>query len=599
VGKIVSVQNSIARLPDARTIQAPFAGLPTGGEDYAFFGDGFGVDGALGSDWTGPTWTVAGGKVTNTPALGAERLSNVEFTADLTGWGAGDGATITRRDYAVSPNIAPTGGSDNYGIEVQSGGNINSNGLQNAATVAGNWYRFSARTYSPSSNTGTVAAGLGSSNIIGMVGYYRIPSEDSWQTLVMAGRASSGSCGVQLRCVSATVGDKAHLDATSTKEIQLADTFATIGNCKSDIDISVKITRSTRASAGLVLCLDNARAPINFVVVYLDPGTGLTVDKCVNGTYTNVLPSTPIAYSAGAVLRVVKSGTSITMYYNGLQVGVPQSVSDNTIISNTRHGMFSTDSTVSLDDFNLDAKRIGEGDPLPTGLSVTIPQYLTGYAGVMFTFDDAEMSIYNLAYSILDAKRGRGTFYITTERVGTGAYITWPQLLILQGEGWTIGNHTRTHANLTLLSQAEATIEIDNGEADLNAQGITGKTHLAYPGGAYNGTVIAAAGDAGMVTGRTIDGGNIDLAPGYNLFTIKLGQNIIAATAMETVKNIIDAALRDKVVVAFLIHSMPGDCSAANLTELVGYVADRYIPMLTIDDLYDAMSGEITVAIGP
>lgn len=237
----------------------------------------------------------------------------------------------------------------------------------------------------------------------------------------------------------------------------------------------------------------------------------------------------------------------------------------------------------------------------PTGLSATIPQYLSGYAGALITFDDADASIYNLAYPILQAKRARATFYVITSQVGTGAYVTWGQLTEMQTAGWSIGNHTQNHAHLNALSLADATAEIVAGITDLQAQSMNAALHLSYPFGEYNAQTIAAAQAAGCLTGRTIDGGWIQLGAGYNLFTIGMRMGIINTDALITMENFSWDALRDKKVVHFLIHTIgpAANITAANLTALVDYIAECRIPFITIEDLYDAMSGSITVPIGP
>lgn len=344
------------------SIQARLVPVIAGGINYQPFSDAFGTDGALGSDWTGSTWTVASGAVTNTPTLGAELASNVEFTTDTTGWTAAVGATLTRRDYTAAPDIDPTGGTDEYGMEVASGGDITSAANQNVGVTTGNFYRLGARAYSPSGNTQANAAAIAGAQIYQFSGYYRTASEDSWQTLVAAGRSTGATLVAGLRCASTTAGDLAHYDAVSVKQITAAEVFATVGNCSPNIDISVEVTRpsTTRAAGGLVLCMDSAVAPLNYILVYLNSNVtnAVTIDKCLNGTFSNVA-NISITYSAGAALRVVKSGTSVSVYYNGAQIGTTQTVSDVTIINNTRHGMFSTDPTVSLDDFSVDKKKAG------------------------------------------------------------------------------------------------------------------------------------------------------------------------------------------------------------------------------------------------
>ena len=49
-----------------------------------------------------------------------------------------------------------------------------------------------------------------------------------------------------------------------------------------------------------------------------------------------------MTYAAGRVLRLVCSGNSVSVYYDGAQVGSTVTVSDAGIVSNVNHGKFST-----------------------------------------------------------------------------------------------------------------------------------------------------------------------------------------------------------------------------------------------------------------
>ena len=51
------------------------------------------------------------------------------------------------------------------------------------------------------------------------------------------------------------------------------------------------------------------------------------VDKCVRGTYTNVI-SGAVTYGSTKILRLVCSGNSVSAYYDGTQVGSTVTVSD-------------------------------------------------------------------------------------------------------------------------------------------------------------------------------------------------------------------------------------------------------------------------------
>ena len=68
--------------------------------------------------------------------------------------------------------------------------------------------------------------------------------------------------------------------------------------------------------------------------------------------------SAETAFSANAELRVIKDGTTYRLYYNDTLIGTA-TISDASIINNTRHGLFSTDVKNTLDNFTLYARGTG------------------------------------------------------------------------------------------------------------------------------------------------------------------------------------------------------------------------------------------------
>ena len=130
-------------------------------------------------------------------------------------------------------------------------------------------------------------------------------------------------------------------DNITCRALTLASLFSTHPYASANCDLSAAITRTAGTQAGLVARLDSATSPANFIIAYLDGVGNVKVDKCVAGTYTNVI-SGAVTYSAGKVLRLVCSGNSVSAYYDGAQVGSTVTVSDAGIVSNTRHGLFST-----------------------------------------------------------------------------------------------------------------------------------------------------------------------------------------------------------------------------------------------------------------
>ena len=83
--------------------------------------------------------------------------------------------------------------------------------------------------------------------------------------------------------------------------------------------------------------------------------------RCVAGVYTDII-SASVTYAAGATLRVIKDGTSYSLYYNNIQVGTTQTISDAGIVDNTIHGLFSTYSGNTLDNLVIYPRTATEFD---------------------------------------------------------------------------------------------------------------------------------------------------------------------------------------------------------------------------------------------
>ena len=105
---------------------------------------------------------------------------------------------------------------------------------------------------------------------------------------------------------------------------------------------------------GLVINLDSISTPANFVIAYLD-GTNAKLDKCVAGTYTNVI-SGAVTFGATKNLKLVKSGNNYSLYYgtpgSETQVGTTQAI---TSMNGTIHGLFVTNNTPKFDTYQLAA----------------------------------------------------------------------------------------------------------------------------------------------------------------------------------------------------------------------------------------------------
>jgi len=165
-----------------------------------------------------------------------------------------------------------------------------------------------------------------------------------------------------LRQYKATEGASGTVTTNSVKLITLNEQFATddlTGITEGTFDVDITIPTINDGQAGLVLCLDSESSPANFIEVAYDKFSGkVDLWKCVAGTYTSLI-STTTTYAAGATLRAIVDYVSATddikvkVYYNGALIDSEQTIEDNGIAGNTRHGIMSVDSSNSLDNFEV------------------------------------------------------------------------------------------------------------------------------------------------------------------------------------------------------------------------------------------------------
>jgi peptidoglycan/xylan/chitin deacetylase (PgdA/CDA1 family) len=144
---------------------------------------------------------------------------------------------------------------------------------------------------------------------------------------------------------------------------------------------------------------------------------------------------------------------------------------------------------------------------------------------VAVTFDDAFRSVYELAAPILARLSLPGTVFVPTAFAGdTPRQLAWPgidqwaqtefapeltamswsELEELAAAGWEIGSHTSTHPRLTTLRREALHEELARPRSTLEDRLGKPCVSLAYPYGAHDERVIAAADQAGYLAAGTI-----------------------------------------------------------------------------------------------
>ena len=117
-----------------------------------------------------------------------------------------------------------------------------------------------------------------------------------------------------------------------------------------------------------------------------------------------------------------------------------------------------------------------------------------GYLAI--TFDDGYRDNYQYAAPVLRSLSLPATFFVVSEWIGSDvvpawdkaagsvhAWMNWTEVGGLQGMGFTIGAHTRTHVDLGRIGSDEAEQEIRGVKADLEDRLGTAVDLFAYPYG--------------------------------------------------------------------------------------------------------------------
>ena len=123
---------------------------------------------------------------------------------------------------------------------------------------------------------------------------------------------------------------------------------------------------------------------------------------------------------------------------------------------------------------------------------------------IVITFDDGWKNQYGYAFPLLKKYADTATFFITSDYVGGGYFLTWDQIRVMDNSGMTIGGHTRTHPYLVSVKDPAVLKNEITGSKLLIEKQIGHSIDLfAYPYGHYNDTVIQAVKDAGFRSARS------------------------------------------------------------------------------------------------
>lgn len=126
---------------------------------------------------------------------------------------------------------------------------------------------------------------------------------------------------------------------------------------------------------------------------------------------------------------------------------------------------------------------------------------------IVISFDDGWADDYTVAFPILKKHNFSGTFYVYTNVLDHGQFLTWAQVQEMSAAGMDFESHTLSHPHLRKLTPEAATKEIADSKAILEERLGKPVTSFAYPFGEYNTAVIDLVKRAGFESAVTIAAG--------------------------------------------------------------------------------------------
>lgn len=115
----------------------------------------------------------------------------------------------------------------------------------------------------------------------------------------------------------------------------------------------------------------------------------------------------------------------------------------------------------------------------------------------LLTFDDGNVSDYEIVLPVLSRMDCIAAFFIVVEKIGTPHHLSWPQVRELYDAGMTIGSHSLSHQDMRKLDSAGQRRELLVSRLRIEHELGVAVTSFSFPFGKFNNDLIRFARDAG------------------------------------------------------------------------------------------------------
>jgi peptidoglycan-N-acetylglucosamine deacetylase len=214
-----------------------------------------------------------------------------------------------------------------------------------------------------------------------------------------------------------------------------------------------------------------------------------------------------------------------------------------------------------------------------------IPDHL-----IVLTFDDATTSQYTVVAPLLKKYGFGATFFVCEfpkSTKDTAIYMNWQQIKELDKLGFEVANHTRTHANVAILSKEQFNDQLTYIEDQCKSLGINKPTNFAYPGYNLSTPVMETLLEKGYQFARA--GGNrvYDPLSDYPLLVPSWATNV---NNKDQIMKALTEARNGKIVV-LTIHGVPDvehpwvNTPPELFEEYLQYLAENKYQVISLRDL--------------
>ncbi len=118
----------------------------------------------------------------------------------------------------------------------------------------------------------------------------------------------------------------------------------------------------------------------------------------------------------------------------------------------------------------------------------------------LITFDDGNVSDYEIAFPILLKKKVRAIFFVIIDKIGKPGYMNWSQILEMKESGMEIGSHSLCHYSMKSLSLSEVDFELRKSKSILEDFLNIQIKSFSYPYGDYTRETNKLASEAGYTS---------------------------------------------------------------------------------------------------